>query len=162
MRRRLLIVALVVAIFAIVAKWTYEHSRLVQYIQTIEDRYTSSILLIESSSRELPSRDDMSEAAWEKKEAMMNSIERALSAPEIVAAGWSVDGHHGSNSLRPWGCDGYSTTSIYWATAANGRHKVRYGKSFDGRNLIVLEGLVPDGAKHVFHIAFLADELNQH
>jgi hypothetical protein len=91
----------------------------------------------------------------------MVKIEQALAAPEIVAAGWTSDGHHGSQTLRPWSTPGYSTVSLYWASDADRQHVVRYGTSFDDKRLIIFQGFVPDGEKRVYDIAILADSLDR-
>jgi hypothetical protein len=161
MKRRVLIAAAIaLLVLGCVAKWAYESRRLSRYRQAIETRYSPAIALIENASRSLPSREDTSEDAWTKKQSMMGEIERSLSAPEIVAAGWTSDGHHGSETLRPWNAPGYSTGSLFRASDSDGRHIVRHGKTFDGKQLVIFHGIVPDGMKRHYDIAILRDALD--
>jgi hypothetical protein len=161
MNRRLLILLLVASLAILfAAKLTFEQRRLARYRQFIETRFAGAIGAIEAGSRALPSRDDVSDVALAKREAIMAGIEQALAAPEVVGAGWTTDGHHGSEGLRRLDAAGYSKSMLYSSADPTGLHTLRRGTTFDGRTILIFEGVVPGGTKRHYEIVFLADRLD--
>jgi hypothetical protein len=146
-------------IFLATANWLYKHRVLMRYLDRIKTAYGPAIALIEKRSRNFPI-DDRSEGAWAKKDTITAEISDLLSTPDIAIASWSLDGHHGARTLSAWNCSGVFQNPFYHA-ADNDFHVARFGKTFDGRPLIVFEGFVPDAIMKRYEIAVFTDSLDR-
>jgi hypothetical protein len=156
--RRIRATAIIGAIIVVATmKWLYEARTLSHYRQQIERTYAPAIALIEQKSLEWP--NDWSDEVPTKKEGITAEIRDSLSMPEVAHASWSFDGHHGARSLSAWNCSGLSINPIY-RTADLNSHVARYGKTFEGKPLVILEGFVPDGVMKRYQIAVFSESLN--
>jgi hypothetical protein len=127
------------------------------YREQIEQTYGPAIALIEKKSLEWP--NDWSDDVPRKKEAITAEIRDSLSTPDVANASWSFDGHHGARSLSAWNCSGLSINPLY-RTADIRNHVARYGKTFEGKPLVIFEGFVPDGVMQRYQIAVFSESLN--
>lgn len=159
--RRVVAIAVVVVVggaMVVGVKWWREARRLEGELRRIERVYAPAIELIERSSRELVDESDQSFEAFEERHAVAARIGKALGAPEILSASWTFDGHHGAQTLKAMKMKGYSFGRLYEARDSSGRHTLRYGKTFDGRPILIFTGWVPDGVKRQYRIEFAAEE----
>jgi hypothetical protein len=115
----------------------------------IESRFGSQLSLIKSKSIELDESDP------EMADRIHKELQLALSIPEVFAASWSSDGHHGLENLVSAGAEewGWHLRGVI-SRSPDGLHTLYVGESDDGARLLVFEGMVPNGTKRVFRIAF--------
>ena len=162
--RRVVLIAVVIVVGAAVivgVKWWREARRLEGELRRIERVYAPAIELIERSSRELVDESDRSFEAFEERHAVAERIGKALGAPAILSASWTMDGHHGAQTLKAMKMKGYSIGRLYEAKDSSGRHTLRYGKTFQGRPILIFMGWVPDGVKRHYRIAIAVEEGKQ-
>ena len=156
--KRLLLISLILLVvvgsIVLVTKRRQE-AKLDGYRKFIESTYASEIALIEQRATELPDPDDWSEEAIAQTDTIANDLQTALSKSEVFSASWSLDGHHGLQSLKPMDTNGYSTHSNWFGSHdADQLHSLCYGETFLGRYLLVYEGWVPAGINRSYRIAF--------
>ncbi len=144
-------------VVAAMSKWLYECRALSRYREQVEATYGRAIALVEKRAREWPS--DWSEERFTKREAITAEIRALLSTPDVAHASWSLDGHHGARGLSAWNCSGLSINPLY-RTADLSNHVARYGKTFEGKPLVIFEGFVPDGVMQRYQIAVFSESLN--
>src|SRR5262249_42476603 len=123
------------------------------YRAKIELTYGPVIALVEKRSREWPS--DWSDEAAMKRDAVTAEIRSLRSSPDVASAWWGLDEHpHGARSLSDWNCFGLSMNPLY-RTADFRNHVARYGKTSDGKPLVILEGAVGRPTIRKFQTPFL-------
>jgi len=132
--------------------WTLNGGELELSRAVIESEFGSQLSLIKSRSVELDESDR------EGADRIRKKLQVALSIPEVFEASWG--GHHGLQGLVSAGAEEwcyYSTGVI--SRSPDGLHTLYFGESNDGVKLSVFEGIVPNGTKRVFTIAFRYDQI---
>jgi hypothetical protein len=156
LRTALIAVALVAALATLVGRfvvkephWADDATQLQLCHAVIEAKFGQQLSLIRQKSVELDESDRHAVAL------IHEDLRVALSLPEVYAAHWSWDGHHGLDTLvsadgEEWGwfCESASSRS------SDGSYTLFWGESDDGIRLVLYEGIVPNGSKRVFRVAF--------
>ena len=108
------------------------------------------------------SKNDETEDIWVREEEIYNELAAAFPLNQVYWATWSSDGHHGLRGLyRSEASGGYQTYPRPVSHSENGRWALRQGRSFEGHELLVFEGHVPNGHKRVYKIAFYREQILQ-
>lgn len=134
------------------------NQELAEELRRIEAEHGPVLELIEARATELQTDDNGWPESLDRRNAIEAEIAGKLGDPRIVSAHWSLDGHHRLDSFKSMTVRGFSISPLSKASNASGRRTLRFGESFDGKQLLVLEGRVPEGVKRVYEIAFLATE----
>lgn len=155
-KKALILISIVVGLGC--AYLTVRHHRLGNYRTLIERRFAAELALIEQKAFEFPSVEfDDSDIEWINDVKML--FDRELSDPAIYWACWSLDGHHGLMGLKSSG-EGFFHPN--WLLNANidGSRSVSFGTTYDGRQLVVLNGYNRDAVKRHYVVAFLVDAID--
>jgi hypothetical protein len=160
----LLIIAVVV--IGLIGKRIYSEYSLSSYCRIIEQNYSKEISMIEHNCRNCPDPFESKNHEEEVKQREIfdmtsKEMKEQLSKPEIYLAMWSHDGHHGIKNLRTSPTHTGVTTIVHSICFNSDReHSVCWGRTDDGRLLIVYIGIVPNGKVfHHYQIYYLLNEL---
>ena len=150
------IAALIVAAFGFIATKLIERNHISRIHDIIAAKYAPDIRRLEQELQRVSRREydaDMDMRAWSPK------FQPIFDKPEIFAAYCSLDGHHGSWTIKSMP-DGFSTYTWLSSSDVSGNHRLYRGQSFGRVDLYVLEGWVPSAEViRTYEIVFFADQI---
>ena len=151
-----LVAVLIVAAFGFAAATLIQQNRISRIQKIIAAKYATDIERLEHELQRVsrPEYDaDMDMFNWSRR------LQPNFDKPEVFAAFCSLDGHHGSWTIKSMP-DGFTTYPWLSSSDASGNHRLYYGRSFGGVALYVLEGWVPSAeVVRNYRIAFVADKI---
>jgi len=160
---RYMIIAAGVLLVSLGGAFLASKYRLHMYRVYIESHYQTQLTLIEKemqASRQ-PNVNDTFESV-QAREKVRDRIEDALAGPEFFNAWWSLDGHHGMDTLKmmPAGYSEYPIHDLVHSGERYHSHSSYFGSAKDGTKLIIFEGWVESPWNRQYTITFRRSELD--
>jgi hypothetical protein len=151
-----IVAAVLVAVFTV---WSFIDRYQADIVQQfIESRYVNEIQQLETAMLARSREQHPDPAIWQETTDALRAV---FDASEIFEVGWSIDGHHGMNSIKIMPT-GFTIHRPFFSFAdySHVHHQLFYGESFQGEPLFIYQGWLPQAqVKHDYDIVFYADQI---